>query len=410
MSKRNWVQLAGFAGIVGLAIGCSGSGDSGVPVPADQTVTDNPTAVMPWSDIVKKTDVPAKIRVNDHGTAVVEKPMTIVSAYSEAGDNILVLTPAAGDVNGPGDSGSTLLVGGKVVGALFAGDDPHHSYGRGIEQVMATGTASTKANKTGAWGPNQWYFSGPSQMLDQLRKKKGFENTLAAGAPTGAPAAFSAKPPFPPLPGRRYGAAVLTGPDAALYIIATYSIQLPNKQWVATGHPIDQTGPRSLPIYPIYMDGRDDDGTVIGHLFGSAYGTMTFDGRYGSIIDPMKVPKRMPIQLATTIDKKALPLVEHAGILENFSSEEFTAMEYGVIVPALNELSELHKQLNGSGSIRIYQGTTSTNVPLQFQGAEDPATFVNDLDLQLVQAIFTQHTADPSQIIRLEVLLDVTTQ
>src|SRR5437764_3166540 len=104
-----WIRAAGAAAGLSIAAmamigGCEGSDGTGVPAAktaSETPVTDNPTGTVTWSKILGTKGVDAKIRVNDKGTDVVERPMRIVSAYSEAGDNILTLTPAPGNINGP---------------------------------------------------------------------------------------------------------------------------------------------------------------------------------------------------------------------------------------------------------------------------------------------------------------------
>ncbi len=106
----------GIAAAVGA--GCSSSSSSsGTPTTTTTppttdavVVTNNLTKTLPWSSLSGKTNISAYIRGAESGETVVQRPIKIVSAYNEAGEDVFTMPANGTDIYGPGDSGSPIVM------------------------------------------------------------------------------------------------------------------------------------------------------------------------------------------------------------------------------------------------------------------------------------------------------------
>lgn len=396
------------------------------PTTDAKVVTDNPTKTYPWTSLVGKTNVSAFIRGAESGSTVSQRPIKIVSAYSQAGEDIFTILANGTDVYGPGDSGSPVLLSdGSVVGALFAGDDPQHLYGISITQMQTIGQTGTvkKPAASGlpanSWAPRQWFFVGPSSVLPLVTKRAQFAQAHYVGA---SPASGSARPVAPAKPsliaGTRYASALLYGPDGQIYVSGTYTFELPNGKWVATGHAIEGQGPALWPIYPDYVDFIENDGTVESHISGSAFGTLSFDGPFGSLIDTTKVPTLLPVTETITLDGKANPTVTHDTVLDRGSAYEAEGVDIGSVLPLAELISTSDKMFTGGATITVYQGGQPTQSffpdnglgTISTEGPENATTFYTDIETAVDTAWATAYFTDPTtQVEKIVVQITATT-
>lgn len=422
----------GIVAVVGA--GCSSSSNSSGTPPATTTttpttdavvVTNNLTKTLPWNSLLGKANINAYIRGAESGETVLQRPIKIVSAYSEAGEDVFTMLANGTDVYGPGDSGSPVVMAdGTVIGALFAGDDPQHLYGVSITQEMTaaqmpgTKRASTPTSSAGPapWGPKQWFFVGPAGDMPLVTKKGPFSLTHYIGGPPGG-AAPTTKPATAPtvIPGTRYASAILYGPQADLYVAATYSYQVSPTRWVATGHAIEGNGPAKWPVFPDYVDFVETDGTVESHLNGPAFGTLLYDGPFGSLIDTSKVPQVLPVTVNITLNGTTSPAVTHYTVLDRGSSYEEEGVDIGAATPVVTAVGTYGGEVTGNASIVIYQGGKPTTYlfpdnglgTVSTEGPESPASFYDDLEFAVDTAWATNYTGDPTTQIE-KVVVNVT--
>ncbi|HEY3781362.1 MAG TPA: hypothetical protein VGL56_09790 [Fimbriimonadaceae bacterium] len=393
-----------------LLPGCSSSSSSsGTPVTTtnplgDATiVTDDPTTILPWAQIVGQTNVKAFIRESESAYAIYQRPITIASAYVVAGEDVLACTCPSTDSYGAGDSGSPVLVNGKIVGALFAGDDPQHFYVISISQEETTGatTTTTKAKpaalKSGPTPyPNAWNFSGPASMMPLVTKNKNFTQTQHVQPALRPQQATSGAIKI--LPGLRFAACILNGPQAQLYDQATLTYQLPSGQWVGTGHMLGSGGTAQWPVFPAYTDFIENNGTVETHLAAAANGTLLFDGMYGSLLDLTKTPSLMPINVAASLNGTNLASITHFGILDRGSANEEEAVDIGGATPIDTDIYALPDVISGTGTVTTVQGGVPTVTQMSFSApSESPAAFVNDVETNVDEAWFEAYGNTPNE-------------
>ncbi len=255
------------------------------------------------------------------------------------------------------------------------------------------------------WGPKQWFFVGPSGDMPLVTKKTPFALTHFIGASAGRSAPV-AKPTSAPtiIPGTRYASAILYGPQADLYVAATYSYQVSPTRWVATGHAIEGDGPAQWPVFPDYVDFIEQDGTVESHLNGPAFGTLLYDGPYGSLIDTSKVPTVPPVTTTITLNGTANPAVTHYTILDRGSSYEEEGVDIGAATPVVTAVGTYGGEVTGNATIVIYQGGQPTTYlfpsnglgTVSTEGPESPATFYDDLEFAVDTAWATNYTGNPT--------------
>jgi len=408
-----------IVGLVALAgVGCSSSdSSSGTPVVnplGDATVvTNNPTTTYPWSSLVGKTNVSAFIRGAETGTTVYQRPIKIVSAYTSAGEDVFAMVANGTDAYGPGDSGSPILSSdGRVIGALYAGDDPQHVYGVSITQEKTTGqTAAVKrpavsGTPASSWAPKQWFFAGSALAMPLVTKRSQFALTHYSGVLAGRSAPSRSLTPANSalIAGVRYASAILNGPDAQLYVSGTYTYQLPSGQWVATGHAIEGQGPAQWPVFPDYVDFIENDGTVESHIAGSASGTLKFDGPFGSLIDLSSVPTLLPVTVTTKLDGVTSGPVTHDTILDRGSSFEEEGVDLGGVLPVIALIGTSSKVITGGATITVYQGGVATQSvfpdnglgTISTEGPETPSVFYNDLETAVDTAWANAYFNDPT--------------
>jgi hypothetical protein len=423
--------------------GCGGSGSSNTTTTTTTTtqptsdatvVTNNLTKTYAWNSLVGKTNLSAFIRGAESGTTVMQRPITIVSAYVSSGEDVFTMLANGTDVYGPGDSGSPIvLADGFVVGALFAGDDPQHLYGVSITQEMTSGQTvatrlTTKFHKpttaalgiSGKWAPRQWFFSGSSALMPLVTKQASFAQTRYVGGAGAHSAPSSVSNGSNIIPGVRYASAILNGPQAQLYVAGTYTYEISNGKWVATGHPIEGAGqgPTQWPVLPAYVDFIENDGTVESHINGNPFATLAFDGPYGSLIDTTKAPTLLPVAVSIKLNGSTSPTVVHSTVLDEGSSYEEEGVDLGGVTPVVNAIGTLGQAITGYAEIEVTQGgvTTQSLFPdnglgtISTEGPETALVFYSDLETAIDTAWTNAYLNNPTtQVEKVSVSVVMTT-
>ncbi|AIE84090.1 hypothetical protein OP10G_0722 [Fimbriimonas ginsengisoli Gsoil 348] len=389
--------------------GSSGGGSSNFTSPSGRLVTDNPTGWMDWATLqTVPPDTQMMARICDHGFDVYERPVLLRSTYEEAGDKMALIEPAKNDINGPGDSGSPVLYKGKIVGSIFAGMDSQHLYVRSIEQQMEASRGIGAASKIVV---DTAYPELAQKILKHFPTEMASRYLVQRHAVTAGSSVRATTPPVP-IAGRKYAATFLDGPDIAEYVMATFTLQLPDGRWLATGHSIGGNGVRALPVSMAYADGRLQDGSIWAHPSGSAFGTLTNDTLHGSVISAAgNLAKYVAAQTDVTLDGVASHRT-HQVTLDAGSDDERLSEEYGLVVPLYYAIglsnapiygtATLTLQVEGGEPIVLNYVDDPTNGPLEGPGS---SVFL-DIDFWVYFALYENLKAgDVVTTLRLDVSL-----
>jgi hypothetical protein len=408
------IILVSLVVVIISASGCGGAGLLGGPDIGSTTgtVTDNPRSIVPWKQIEGQTNVAATMRVNDKGTTVTEIPAEIFSAKVRSVNlsgrqepNVEDLECQPGNNRGvfEGDSGSPVLIEGKVAGGLYGSADAISFGARGIEQEIATASGPAKMRSARMRAPR--FFEGPEQIYLRLKQAPGFGGMRYNG-PHSLHNSLVSGSSVPPLPGRRYASPFVIGPYVVGYDAATYTYQLPSGAWVATAHGLEDAGNVRWPVTSFFVDGFAN-GAVKGHITGGVYGTITYDGLNGSLINASIPAPMMAVTENITFNAIPKPSVTHEVRYDLGSDTERQGVGVAAQVPLEVQLRG-QSGLNATGTAAITAGTTSVH-QLNFPANMSLATFENDLAAQLDTLIQAEYRSDPThQITRVTVTLKVT--
>lgn len=393
-----------------VAVGCGGGGGGGSSSGGSTgsgsavVVTDNPQGTVPWANIEGESNVPASMRVNDSGTTVTQIPATIISAHTgtvtlsgkqENNVQILYSQPGLSRKVYEGDSGSPVLINGNVVGGLFGSADQVHFDARGIQQELATTSGPVRMLQQFPRIAPQWHFEGSPDLIPLIRTKANFGNTIYEG-PVRRSVSKAVVNSVPPLPGRRYASPIVIGPYALGFDLATYTMEMPNGKWVATGHGLEDAGTVTWPITAASVDGLSNTSdSVQAHIIGGIYGTLEWDGQDGSLIDPNVPSPTMPVDVKSTVNLIPRLTVTHQVRFDRGSSDE----DQGISVAIEATLdAQLHSasSITASGTLQITAAGNTNTYHFSFPPGMSLKSFLSSVDSQISQMLQEQKTNQPS--------------
>lgn len=373
-------------------------------------VTDNPRSIIQWSQLNGKTNLAATMRVNDKGTTVTQIPVTISRAsvqsvnlggLEETGVETLNCQPTNGRGVYEGDSGSPVLVSGDVASGLFGSSDGVHFDARGIEQMESTASGPPVARPGSLRTPiAREYIRGPAEIMQDLKAKPGFGSAIYEGdiGPQAAKPIVGGGASI--IPGLRYASPFVLGTYVEGYDLATYTYEMSNGRWVATGHGLEDAGAVSWPIMAVSVIGPNADGSIHANLIGSIYGTLLYDGEKGSLIDPSTPAPTMPVTVNVTYNGLPKPVSSNKVRFDLGSSTEDTSIESAAQSTLQAQLKGASSSFGGSGQVRFVVNGGTLNKALAFPGGESLSGLVSSAGSQIDSVLTAQHNSAPSNQIQ----------
>jgi hypothetical protein len=245
-----------------------------------------------------------------------------------------------------------VLYQGKIVGSIFAEVDSQHLYVRSIEQQM---DASLMPNRGRAAAPKIVIATPYPEFARRVlahRSSAVASRFVIKDATTFSDSATTRSVATTPIAGRKFAATYLSGPDVALYSMATFSMQLPDGRWLATGHSLGGDGERGLPVRLAYADGRLQGGTIWAHPIGTEFATLTNDTVHGSIIENGLTARFLNARTLLSIDgvdSDKTHRVTHDG----GSEDEQISLEYGLLTPLFTAIGSTSKIFSGTARLTL---------------------------------------------------------
>ncbi len=335
---RYWMLCMFFACGV-LISGCGGGSDGNVAT-YDTPKGELISGIFPYTGMLGWDDTRALasgtklyVLTNDAGTGVYKREVQLISAGADNGNDQIAILPQADQKLGPGDSGSPVVTAdGKLVAAVWSGYDAKSVYARSFSQMLQL---SYSGRGRGGTTPPRipWVLKGaPSSINLTHFSKTGI--TPISGQVSSSRAVRDTE--F--APGRKYVFFAVYGPEVELYGSATLTDYSPQKGgWIATGHAIDDLGPRRLPVAIGTSDFRLLDGSVVTRAMGAPTHTLAFDGQFGSLIKA-GAPAVGTLEVKITMPGKPQETITHFVCRDNGQGAQGAGTYYGLLIPVANRL------------------------------------------------------------------------
>jgi hypothetical protein len=280
-----------------------GCGGGSAVVSGGRVVTENPTEIMPFDEVASlPANAPAVVYLNRRGTTVEEYPCTIKGVLSDWGDRLIACRMAS-EIVGQGDSGSPVVLGGEVVGALAMGEAGENLsfLARPIEDVINGVTSADGAEyvSENSLAPVR-FVSGATGELATIAEDNGFL-VLPGGGEVGMSLGDV-------IAGQSLSVNTLSGDLITAGAIGTATFCRGDKVY-AFGHGYNEEGASAIPVTLARMVDFYNAGTT---LFGGGahklatptsaeVGTLVDDRRYGVVIDRSASANVYPIVTTVTV-------------------------------------------------------------------------------------------------------------
>lgn len=350
--------------------GCGGGGPGGgngpsLPSSGGSLITGDTTApqgsIVPFAELRQMSrGAPLKIRLNRAGFEIREYTAFFLSAFTDAGDELIACQLEDGAVVAAGDSGAPVyMADGRRVGALaFGTSDKKFFLARSRAQMeslklqatasaSSSGSVSVTVTTTSGATLSQNFTPVPPEML-----LNGISPNLLSKASRFGRSGILGR--FRPI-SRRQLARLQSNLESSLKPGSSISINfidgellrggaigsvtdVEGNQVLALGHELDQRGRRALPVSLAAVDSIADGGLFglfkLAHPEGPNIGALTNDRRFGVVITPGVEPATVAVK--TIIRKgsnEALTTYSHRVAADRGSFEEIDLILVTLVAP-----------------------------------------------------------------------------
>jgi hypothetical protein len=443
MKSRAWV----IGGVVCafLGSGCANGGgevgaNNGFLPPQGTVVIGKSSVTLPtvntWENTVSRLTAGTTLYALscEKGFDLHLTPLQLTSApYQESGDQLLSFQMPQSAYSGGGDSGTPIVslqndkAGQKyqIEGVVFAGFDRTTGYGRSISQLLKTLDFSgyksapiSQSSRSSSRKLVSWNLStGNPEVANKImafpkmaRAREIWQSLHGSTRQSTPTRADFDERNYQPQAGHRYAFMLTYGPEISLYGYATLSYETGAGRFVATGHPIEGSGPSQFPIFAAYTDGRFEDGTVNAHPVGSKpWGALVYDGQYGSIIEPQAKVNTSPVVVTIKVDGKVVgDKITHQIAQMKSEYVEYLALPYALLIPISNRIDYRARLYQGTATLKItYDGAdpednTFELINEDFDGNRTPMTVY-----ELLSEINWQTPVKGKPVLSAELVVDI---